>query len=72
MIRAIKKLLFHIRWIVFGSITYTNQNGQSVVIKKEVRYCIKDGTSCVHVEDTVDLLEYCKMRKYIPCNSTHL
>lgn len=72
MIKVIQKLLFHICWIMFGNITYTSQSGQPVVITKEVRYCIKDGTSCVHVEDTVDLLEYCKIRKYIPYNSTRL
>lgn len=72
MIKAIRRLLFHIHWIVFGSITYTNQDGQPVTITKEVRYCIMDGTSCVHVEDTVDLLEYCKMRKYIDVSKNKL
>ena len=47
-----------------GKMYLQNRSGETVTIKKEIRYTVTDGKANVHVNGYDDLSEYCRYAGY--------
>ena len=47
-----------------GKLHYRNAAGEIVTITKDIRYCITDGSSHIHMYSMEDVEEYCKKLQY--------
>ena len=55
-----KDKLFGSRILAIGRRRYKKADGTTIIVTKDIRYTVKDGSSIIHMYDLDDVKSYCK------------
>ena len=55
-----KDKLFGSRILAIGRRRYKKADGTTIIVTKDIRYTVKDGSNTIHMYDLDDVKSYCK------------
>ena len=55
-----KDKLFGSRTLAIGKRRYKKADGSTIIVTKDIRYTVNDGSSIIHMYDLDDVKSYCK------------
>ena len=62
----LKNKLFRSKLFAVGKRRYKKSDGTTIIVTKDIRYTVKDGTSTIHMYSLEDVDHYCTRYGYHP------